>query len=140
MTTRRYSELVRLDTLEERFDYLQLRSTVGSLTFGSDRWMNQAFYTSREWRLLRHDVIARDNGCDLGVPDFEIHDRIIIHHMNPMDVNQILEHKEHILDPQFLISVSHRTHNAIHYGDRRQLPRLPVKRRPGDTDLWKRTA
>jgi len=134
--SRSYSELCRFNTLEERFRYLSLAGQVGETTFGWDRWINQDFYHSRQWRQIRHHVIARDNGCDLGVPGWEIHDRIYIHHMNPMTARHITEDDEAILDPEFLITTTHRTHNAIHYGDERQLPRQLVERRPGDTKLW----
>ncbi len=136
MTTRRYSELVRFDTLKERFDYLSLRGSVGARTFGAERYLNQRFYTSRDWKQVRNYVIDRDEGCDLGVPGFEIHGALHIHHMNPMTVEDIVEAAPHILDPEFLITVSHRTHNAIHYGDARSLPQPFVPRRPGDTKLW----
>lgn len=135
-TIRTYSELVALETFEERFQYLALRGSVGRSTFGTDRWMNQRFYTSREWRSLRYEVIARDNGCDLGVPGYEANEAIFIHHMNPMLPDDIVQGSSDILDPEFLISVTHRTHNAIHYGDDRQIPRQFVERRPGDTKLW----
>lgn len=105
-------------------------------TFGHERYMNQRFYTSREWRDIRHEVIARDEGMDLGVPDYEIYDKIIIHHMNPMTPDEIEHGSREILDPEFLITTTHRTHNAIHYGDERQLPRQLIERRPGDTKLW----
>lgn len=133
---RTYTELSRLHTLEERYKYLALRGQVGEATFGFDRWMNQQFYTSKEWRDARRDVIARDAGCDLGIDGFEIHKGIYIHHMNPMTVADISGGDDAILDPEFLIAVSQRTHNAIHYGDERQLPRPFVPRRPGDTKLW----
>jgi hypothetical protein len=133
---RRYSELKRLETLEERFRYLALHGRVGDMTFGFDRYINQQFYTSREWRRVRDIVIVRDNGCDLGVEGYDIHDRIYIHHMNPMKVSEIVEGDASILDPEFLIAVTHRTHNAIHYGDEGQLLRPFVERRPGDTKLW----
>lgn len=136
MRVRSYSELMRYDTLEERFRYLSLGGQVGVATFGFDRYMNQMFYSSSEWKRMRHVVIARDNGCDLGVDGWEIHDRIYIHHMNPMTPDDLKHGNDDILDPEFLISVTHRTHNAIHYGDERQLPRLFVERRPGDTKLW----
>jgi hypothetical protein len=109
---------------------------VGDATFGSDRWLNQQFYTSREWKRVRNFVIARDQGCDLGIDGFEIHDRVYIHHMNPMGVDDILHANEDILDPEFLISCTLKTHNAIHYGDERQLPRPFVPRSAGDTKLW----
>jgi len=133
---RTYSELRRLETLEERFGYLSLRGRVGDTTFGFDRYVNQQFYTSREWRQIRNDIIVRDNGCDLGVEGYDIHDRIYIHHMNPMRLSEIVDGDSRILDPEYLISVTHRTHNAIHYGDESQLLRPFVERRPGDTKLW----
>ena len=139
MTTRRirnYHELRHFETLEERFAYLALRGEVGASTFGFDRWMNQAFYTSHEWRNIRQHVIARDEGLDLGVPGHEIFDRPIIHHMNPMTVEDVERGDSDIIDPEFLITTSHRTHNAIHYGDKSLLPQPLVERRPGDTKLW----
>lgn len=136
MMIRRYSELASLGTFEERFEYLRLRGQVGDPTFGYDRWMNQDFYASTEWRQIRHHVIARDQGCDLGVEGFEVFDRIYIHHMNPMSVQDLQDGNEDILDPEFLISCTHRTHNAIHYGNGRHLPRQLVTRRAGDTKLW----
>lgn len=133
---RSYTEMIRRDTLEERFRYLSLGGRVGETTFGFDRYINQQFYTSREWRRLRHDIIARDNGCDLGVDGYEIHDKIIIHHMNPMTAYDILQGDLDILNPEYLVSTTHKTHNAIHYGDEGLLPRQLVERRPGDTKLW----
>ena len=136
MRIRSYSELRRLETFEDRFKYLSLRGVVGESTFGFDRYINQQFYTSRQWRQIRNHVIARDNGCDLGVEGYEIHARVIIHHMNPMTADDIVHGDEDILDPEFLITVAHQTHNAIHYGDEKLLPRPFVERRPGDTKLW----
>lgn len=133
---RTYSELRRCETLEERYRYLAIRGTVGRETFGFDRYLNQQFYTSTEWRRIRTHVISRDNGCDLGVTGYEIHDRIYIHHMNPMTIDEIVTGDPRILDPEFLIAVTHRTHNAIHYGDESLLPRPLVERKPGDTKLW----
>ena len=133
---RRYAELRRLETLEERFEYLVLRGTVGQDTFGFDRYINQQFYRSREWKLVRYEVIARDNGCDLGIAGYEIHDRIYIHHMNPMSPEDIAHGAPEILDPEFLITTTHQTHNAIHYGAASLLARPPVERQPGDTKLW----
>lgn len=133
---RTFSELVHIPTFEERFDYLQLRGQVGSSTFGFDRWMNQQFYRSRDWKLVRRHVIARDLGCDLAMEGYEIHDRIYIHHMNPMAVDDLVHGNQDVLDPEFLISTTHRTHNAIHYGDRDLLPKQLTPRRPGDTKLW----
>lgn len=136
MRIRSYSELRRLNTFEERYDYLQLRGEVGKSTFGFDRYMNQRFYTSREWKQIRNQVIARDEGMDLGVDGYEIYDRIVIHHMNPMTVNDIAHGEDSILDPRYLITTTHRTHNAIHYGDRSLLPQPLVERHRGDTRLW----
>ena len=136
MMIRTYSELRRLDTLLDRFRYLALQGRVGAATFGFDRWMNQQFYVSREWRHIRQHVIARDNACDLGVEDHEIYDRLYIHHMNPMSLDDLREGDPSILDPEFLITVKHLTHNAIHYGDQRLLRQPYVERRPGDTKLW----
>lgn len=133
---RTYSELSRYDTLLERFRYLALGGSVGHTTFGFDRYLNQTFYRSREWRSLRRYVIDRDEGCDLGVPGYEIHSRLMIHHMNPISVEQIVKGDPDVFDPEFLITTTHNTHNAIHYGDERQLPRPLVPRRPGDTKLW----
>lgn len=133
---RTYSELRRRETLEDRFNYLKLHGQVGDATFGFDRFLNQRFYASHEWKQVRHHVIVRDNGCDLGVDGYEIHDRVYIHHMNPMTVSDLVEFNREILDPEYLIAVTHTTHNAIHYGDANLLPRLPVERKPGDTKLW----
>jgi hypothetical protein len=133
---RTYSELRRLHTFEERYHYLALRGAVGQTTFGFDRHMNQKFYTSREWKQIREYVIVRDNGCDLGIDGYEIHSKLLIHHMNPMVVSDIIHGNDDILDPEFLITTTHRTHNAIHYGDEKLLPRPLAVRRPGDTKLW----
>lgn len=138
MYTRSYSELVRLRTFEERFDYLQLRGQVGRQTFGFERYLNQRFYTSTQWRQVRNLVIARDLGRDLACEGFDIHENIVIHHMNPMTPEDLVDGNESILDPEFLITTTHRTHNAIHYGDRSSLAPVLVERRPGDTTLWGR--
>lgn len=122
--------------MESRFLYLKLNGFPGDKTFGFDRWINQAFYRSAQWRRIRHHVIARDLGCDLGVEGFEIHSNLYIHHLNPMTVEDIRDGDESILDPEFLITTTLRTHNAIHYGDERQLPHLVRERTPGDTRLW----
>lgn len=131
-----YSELMEFSTLDERFRYLSLSGRVGAETFGSERALNQGFYTSPEWKNLRHHVIARDRGCDLAVDGYEIHARVIVHHMNPVVVDDIVHGNLDILDPEFLITTTHQTHMAIHYGDKRQLPRQLIERRPGDTKLW----
>lgn len=133
---RTYSDLIKSSSFIERFRYLALPGSVGASTFGFDRHINQRFYTSRQWKQIRQHVIARDEGCDLGIEGYEIHDRILIHHMNPIDSSDIIHGDESILDPEFLICTTHRTHNAIHFGDERQLPKLLVERRPGDTKLW----
>jgi hypothetical protein len=133
---RRYSELVQLETFEERFDYLELKGVVGESTFGFDRWVNQRFYRSVEWHYAREHVIARDNGCDLGILGYEIHTGLMVHHMNPMTLDDIVYGNEDIFNPEFLICVSLNTHNAIHYGNRDLLPRGPVVREAGDTTLW----
>lgn len=136
MRTRCYRELRRLVTFDERFDYLKLGGQVGKQTFGFDRWINQQFYTSSEWRQVRHQVISRDLGCDLGIQGYELEVNLMIHHMNPMASYDIENDEQWILDPEFLITTSKRTHNAIHYGDRSLLPSIPIVRMPGDTRLW----
>jgi hypothetical protein len=136
MRTRRYSELRRLETFEDRFEYLSLSGEVGRATFGFDRWMNQRFYQSHEWQQARDFVIVRDNGCDLGIPGYEIHFRLLVHHMNPVTQEDLRNGEDWIIDPEYLITTTHRTHNAIHYGDDSLLPRAPVARKPGDTKLW----
>lgn len=136
MMIRSYSELIRMSKFEDRYEYLALRGSVGESTFGFDRYMNQHFYTSRQWKSLRNHIIVRDEGCDLGVRGFEIHDRIYIHHMNPMNVDDLVHGNEDVLDPEFLITTTHRTHNAIHFGDRSLLPKEYTPRRPNDTKLW----
>jgi hypothetical protein len=134
--SRSYSDLRRLETFEERYHYLKLVGQVGKSTFGFDRWMNQAFYTSREWKRARDVVVVRDHGCDLGVFGYEIFKGLLIHHMNPISPEDISRGAEWILDPEFLITTTLRTHNAIHYGDETQLPRVYEERKPGDTKLW----
>lgn len=133
---RSYSELKRIDSFEDRFRYLSLRGVVGDSTFGYDRYINQQFYVSKQWKQIRHHVIARDNGCDLGIEGYEIHKMLVIHHMNPMSAGNIIHADDSIIDPEFLITTTHQTHNAIHYGDERQLPRPFVERSRGDTKLW----
>ena len=138
-TIRTYSELSKLPTFQERFDYLKLNGQVGKDTFGFDRIFNQQFYRSREWKRIRDEVILRDNGCDLGVEDHVIYGkRIIIHHMNPITLRDIEEGSPLLFDPEYLITTIHRTHNAIHYGDENLLPKDPIERKPNDTCPWKR--
>lgn len=136
MMTKTYSDLVRLDSFEERFEYLKLGGGVGRSTFGFDRHINQRFYTSREWHDVRDYVIFRDEGCDLGVPGYEIHVKPLIHHMNPMVVDDIIHGETWILDPEFLITTTHHTHNAIHYGGENSYPKVVTERTPRDTKLW----
>jgi hypothetical protein len=137
---RTYAELRRLETFEERFRYLSIRGRVGEETFGFDRYINQQFYRSREWKLVRHEVIVRDEGRDLGIEGYEINGAILIHHMNPLTVAHIREADENMFDPNQLITTTHRTHNAIHYGDESLLPKPFIQRRRGDTQLWTRRA
>ena len=139
MTTNRcYSDLLQMTTFEDRFDYLKIGGVVGMDTFGYDRIFNQQFYTSYEWLRLRDQVIARDEGNDLGVPGCRIVGPTIVHHMNPITAKDIVHLSDILLDPEYLICVSHNTHNAIHYGDADLLPRGPVTRAPNDTCPWKR--
>jgi len=133
---RTYSEMIRFDMFEARFEYLKLEGVVGRSTFGFDREVNQRFYRSREWKSIRDFVIVRDNGCDLGVPGYEIHTNLLIHHVNPISIDDLVGGLHWILDPEYLVTTSHDTHNAIHYGDSSLLPVQYVERRPGDTTLW----
>lgn len=133
---RRYRELMQLTSFEERFKYLKLSGEVGRATFGFDRYINQALYNSKRWKKTRRDVIIRDNGCDLGVDGYDIFDKIIIHHMNPLSIEDVESGCDDIFDLEFLICTSHNTHNAIHYGNERLLPRFPTERKPGDTCPW----
>ena len=131
-----YNDMCLRDTFLGRFRYLSLDGEVGVDTFGNDRYINQTFYTSFEWKRIRDVVIIRDNGCDLGIPGMEIHDKILVHHMNPINKKDILHFNDDILNPDYLISVSLKTHNAIHYGDEKQLYSGLIERTPGDTILW----
>jgi hypothetical protein len=133
---RTYRELSSFESFDDRFDYLYLSGKVGADTFGFDRWMNQRFYRSSEWRSVRNQVIVRDNGCDLGVDGFDIHGGVFIHHMNPITSDDITMGVDDILNPEYLISTTQKTHNAIHYGGRSGLPRVFKVRTPGDTRLW----
>ena len=132
-----YSELKRLETFEERYRYLQLKGQVGKDTFGFDRWFNQQFYRSKEWKSIRDAVILRDNGCDLGIAGREIVGKILIHHINPISLEDIESGNDALLDMENLITTNHITHNAIHYGDEHLLYHDPVERKPGDTCPWK---
>lgn len=135
---RNYSELITLRTFKERFEYLKLDGIVGEETFGFDRYMNQIFYKSKEWASVRREVIIRDNGCDLGADGYEIHGKILIHHMNPINLSDIVHKTDELLNPDYLITTVLSTHNAIHYGDASLLPALPVERRANDTCPWRR--
>ena len=134
---RTYSELIQLPTFEERFDYLRLDGVVGKDTFGFDRYLNQQFYRSSEWKRIRNQVIVRDNGCDLGIDEYEIHGRILIHHMNPISIEDLQYMSDLLMDPEYLICVSHRTHNAIHYGDESLIVTAPIERSQNDTCPWR---
>jgi len=133
---RTYRELRELESFEQRYAYLRLRAVLGESTFGFDRWINQRFYKSREWLDVKTHVIFRDNGCDLGIPGYEIYSGLVVHHMNPITPNDIKIGESSLIDPNFLITTSLQTHNAIHYGDESLLPRGPVVRQRGDTTLW----
>lgn len=133
---RSYHEMLQFPTHLERFEYLKLRASVGEATFGFDRWINQNFYRSLEWKQTRNKVIARDLGMDLGVEGYEIYDMILVHHMNPLKAEEIEAGDPNILNPEYLICVTHNTHNAIHFGDAKLLTQPFVERRPGDTKLW----
>ena len=137
MNIRTYSELITLSTFEERYKYLQLSSSIGEETFGFDRYLNQNFYRSKEWKRIRDFVIIRDNGCDLGVEDRTIHGKIIIHHMNPIRTKDIQDISDYLLNPEYLICTTHQTHNAIHYGDENLLVRNPIERTANDTCPWR---
>lgn len=132
-----YSELITISTFEERFKYLRLDGSVGEQTFGFDRYINQVFYQSYEWKKIRDAVIIRDNGCDLGVEGHDIRGKILIHHMNPISLKDIETRSDFLLNPEYLISTMHLTHNAIHYGDESLLPKGPIERKKYDTCPWR---
>lgn len=123
-------------TFEERFEYLSMGGEVGVATFGFDRWINQHFYRSREWKQAREAAVFRDEACDLGIPGYEISSQLLVHHMNPVTPEDLVGGESWVLDLEYLITTTHRTHNAIHYGDASLIRRAPVERRPGDTKLW----
>ena len=134
---RTYSELIKLPTLQERFEYLKLGGDIGAETFGFERYLNQKFYRSEIWKRIRNHVIVRDNGCDFGLLDYPIGGRIIVHHMNPVDTDDIVMQREILLNPEFLICVGDITHNALHYGSFDLVPKDPIERMPNDTCPWK---
>lgn len=133
---RTYSELIRYPTLLDRFKYLKLDGIVGIDTFGHDRFLNQALYTSYEWKKIRNRVIVRDMGCDMALDGYGIYGRVIIHHINPLSIEDIESRNPKVFDMDNLVCVSHMTHEAIHYGDESLLPKDPIERKPGDTRLW----
>ena len=135
---RTYSELKQLKTFEERYEYLKLEGQVGVDTFGFDRYLNQVFYKSPEWKSVRNQVIVRDNGCDLGIEGREIHTKILVHHMNPISKEDILQRSDILLNPEYLITTVKRTHDAIHYGDADILIKDPIERSANDTCPWRK--
>ena len=138
MSIKTYSELIMFPTFKERFEYLKLNGRVGVDTFGHDRYLNQILYTSQEWRRCRNGIIIRDKGCDLGCDGYEIHGVILIHHINPITVEDIINRNPIVFDPENLISTQHNTHNAIHYGDVSLLITEPIERSKNDTCPWRR--
>lgn len=132
-----YSELITLPTFEERFEYLRLNGIVGSETFGHDRYLNQTLYRSPEWKRFRHKIIIRDNGCDLACEGYEIYEKILIHHINPITVKDILERNPIVFDPENVVCTVLNTHNAIHYGDESLIIKAPIKRSKNDTCPWR---
>lgn len=134
---RTYTDLIAIPTFVERFEYLKLMGSVGADTFGYDRYLNQIFYTTREWRHLRDQVILRDMGRDLAMEGYEIHGKIYIHHLNPISKDDIIERSEYLMNPEFLVCTSFETHNAIHYGNVDNLRSVPIERRANDTCPWK---
>lgn len=137
MNIKTYSELISIQTFEGRYNYLKLRGRIGDETFGFDRWLNQVFYKTKEWLTVRDIVIIRDFGCDLGIEGREIYGRILVHHMNPITKQDILNRSPFVLDPEYLICTSKNTHDAIHYGDESILILDPVNRKPNDTCPWR---
>ncbi len=133
-----YSELITFPTYEERFRYLQLKGAVGKDTFGYDRYLNQILYNSQEWKCFRDKIIIRDNGCDLACEGYDIHGRILVHHINPIRVDDVVNRNPIVFDPENVVCVTHNTHNAIHYGDESLLVLAPVERTKNDTCPWKR--
>lgn len=133
-----YSELITIPTFEERYEYLRLQGRVGEETFGFDRWLNQVFYRTKEWKTVRDKVIVRDCGCDLAMFDRELQGRILVHHMNPILTRDIVNRTEFLLNPEYLICTSKNTHDAIHYGDSELLITMPIERSRNDTCPWRR--
>lgn len=138
MTSKTYSELIAIPTYEDRFRYLQLQGAVGKDTFGYDRYLNQVLYNSQEWKRFRNEIIIRDNGCDLAFEGYDIHGRILVHHINPITVDDVINRNPLVFDPENVICVTHNTHNAIHYGDESLLITAPIERTRNDTCPWKK--
>ena len=139
MSTKSYRELIKIPTFEERFEYLKIGADVGESTFGSKRYLNQILYKTDEWLSVRDKIIVRDKGCDLGIPDREIiGGRILVHHINPITIEDILNRDPKVFDPNNLITIAHMTHEAVHYGNEDLLIKDPIERRPNDTCLWRR--
>lgn len=134
-----YSELITLPSFEDRYQYLRLDGSVGRETFGFDRYLNQVFYRSQRWKTVRDYVIIRDNGCDLGMDGYTIHGKILIHHLNPITIDDLKSESAYLLDPEYLICTTHATHNAIHYGDETLLVTAPIERTPFDTCPWRKS-
>lgn len=137
MSRKTYSELITMDNFLDRYEYLRIGGTVGESTFGSNRYLNQILYRSYDWKKFRREMIIRDNGCDLAHPDYEIGGIIILHHINPITIDDVKNRRYCVFDPENVVCVSHRTHEAIHYGDDTLLMKGPVVRRPGDTIPWR---
>ena len=137
MSIRTYSELITIPTFEERFEYLQLKGSVGKDTFGYDRYLNQVLYRSPEWKRLRNQIIIRDGGCDLACDGYDIYGKVLIHHMNPITVEDVLARSRKVFDPDNLVCVTHNTHNAIHYGDSNLLVTGVITRTKNDTCPWR---
>ena len=137
MSIRTYSELITIPTFEERFEYLQLKCSVGKDTFGYNRYLNQVLYRSHEWKRLRNQIIIRDDGCDLACDGYDIYGKVLIHHLNPITVEDVLARSRKVFDPDNLVCVSHSTHNAIHYGDVDLLATGPIIRTKNDTCPWR---
>ena len=139
MSIRTYSELITIPTFEERFEYLQLKGSVGKDTFGYDRYLNQVLYRSPEWKRLRNQIIIRDGGCDLACDGYDIYGKVLIHHLNPITVEDVLARSRKVFDPDNLVCVTHNTHNAIHYGDSDLLVTGVITRTKNDTCPWRHT-
>lgn len=132
-----YHEMIKIDNFFDRFNYVKLEGYVGASTFGSNRYLNQMLYRSYEWKKFRNEIVLRDNGCDLGDPDREIGGIIIVHHLNPITIDDVVQRRSCVFDPDNVVCVSHITHEAIHYGDESLLIKDPVERYPGDTIPWR---